>query len=79
MIGNAWGPVGRGAIERHRVRLENARANGVADTAEGQRVFKALADGGQVAMPFEKTFWSEGFGMVTDRFGTPWMVNVAHK
>ena len=52
---------------------------GVADTAEGQRVFKALADGGQVAMPFEKTFWSEGFGMVTDRFGTPWMVNVAHK
>ena len=52
---------------------------GVADTAEGQRVFKALADGGQVAMPFGKTFWSEGFGMVTDRFGTPWMVNVAHK
>ena len=52
---------------------------GVADTAEGQRVFKALADGGQVAMPFEKTFWSEGFGMVTDRFGTPWMVNVAQK
>jgi len=34
VIGNAWGPVGRGAIERHRVRLENARANGVADTAE---------------------------------------------
>ena len=28
-------------------------------------------------MPFQKTFWSEGFGMVTDRFGTPWMVNVA--
>lgn len=28
-------------------------------------------------MPFQKTFWSEGFGMVTDRFGTPWMVNAA--
>jgi PhnB protein len=27
------------------------------------------------AMPFEKTFWSPGFGMVVDRFGTPWMVN----
>jgi PhnB protein len=26
-------------------------------------------------MPFQKTFWSEGFGMFTDRFGTPWMVN----
>lgn len=49
---------------------------GVDNTDEGQRVFKALAQGGQVAMPFEKTFWSPGFGMVTDRFGTPWMVNV---
>jgi PhnB protein len=27
-------------------------------------------------MPFQKTFWSEGFGMVVDRFGTPWMVNL---
>lgn len=43
---------------------------------EGRRAFDALAAGGQVAMPFEKTFWSPGFGMVTDRYGTPWMVNV---
>ena len=42
-----------------------------------QRVFDALAVGGQVTMPFAATFWSPGFGMVTDRFGTPWMVNVA--
>jgi PhnB protein len=28
-------------------------------------------------MPFAATFWSPGFGMVTDRFGIPWMVNVA--
>ncbi|MBS0506090.1 MAG: VOC family protein [Proteobacteria bacterium] len=48
----------------------------VADVAEGQRVFDGLAQGGTVAMPFGKTFWSPGFGMVTDRFGTPWMVNV---
>ncbi len=48
----------------------------VETNAEGTRVFDALADGGKVTMPFEKTFWSEGFGMVTDRFGTPWMVNV---
>lgn len=47
-----------------------------ANAAEGHRVFDALAAGGAVAMPFAKTFWSEGFGMVTDRFGTPWMVNV---
>jgi len=43
-------------------------------TAEAQRIFDALADGGSVEMPFQKTFWSEGFGMATDRFGTPWMV-----
>ncbi|MBK6613869.1 VOC family protein [Ottowia sp.] len=45
--------------------------------AEGQRVFDGLAEGGQATMPFTQTFWSPGFGMVTDRFGTPWMVNVA--
>ena len=43
---------------------------------EAERIFAALSDGGQVTMPFDKTFWSTGFGMVTDRFGTPWMVNV---
>ena len=42
--------------------------------AESHRVFDALADGGSVQLPFQKTFWSEGFGMLTDRFGTPWMV-----
>lgn len=42
--------------------------------AEAKRVFDALANDGKVAMPLEKTFWSEAFGMVVDRFGTPWMV-----
>ena len=41
---------------------------------DAERVFKALADGGHVTLPFQKTFWSAGFGMVTDRFGIPWMV-----
>jgi PhnB protein len=40
--------------------------------AEGRRVFNALAEGGQVTMPLGETFWAEAFGMVTDRFGTPW-------
>ena len=44
--------------------------------AEARRIFDALAEGGTVAMPFEPTFWAAGgFGMCTDRFGTPWMVN----
>jgi PhnB protein len=45
------------------------------DVSEGERIFKALADNGKVHMPFQKTFWSPGFGMLVDRFGTPWMVN----
>ena len=44
--------------------------------AEADRVFTALADGGEVRMPLEKTFWSPRFGMLTDRFGVGWMVNV---
>jgi PhnB protein len=43
--------------------------------AEAKRVFDALAEGGKVTMPLEKTFWAEAFGMLVDRFGTPWMVN----
>lgn len=42
--------------------------------AEAERVFHALADGGTVLMPLNKTFWAETFGMLADRFGTPWMV-----
>lgn len=49
----------------------------VASATEAERIFKALADRGKVTMPFEKTFWSPGFGMAVDRFGTPWMVNTA--
>ena len=41
---------------------------------EAKRIFDALADGGTVIMPMGKTFWAEAFGMVNDRFGTPWMV-----
>jgi PhnB protein len=45
--------------------------------AEVDRVFTALAEGGKVQMPLEKTFWSPWFGMVTDKFGMDWMVGVA--
>lgn len=44
------------------------------DVAEAQRLFAALSEGGTVTMPVAKTFWSEGFGMLVDRFGVPWMV-----
>jgi PhnB protein len=45
------------------------------DIAEGERIFNALAENGNVTMPFQKTFWSPGFGMCVDQFGIPWMVN----
>ena len=48
----------------------------VADDAEAKRVFTALGDGGNVTMPLAKTFWTSSFGMLTDKFGVPWMVNV---
>jgi PhnB protein len=43
--------------------------------AEAERIFQALAQGGRVTMPLEKTFWAERFGMVVDRFGIPWLIN----
>lgn len=45
------------------------------DVAEAERIFNALAEGGTVGMPFQATFWSRGFGMCTDQFAIPWMVN----
>jgi PhnB protein len=44
--------------------------------AEADKFFNALTDGGKVIMPLTKTFWSPRFGMVTDKFGVMWMVNV---
>lgn len=64
--------------------MKNAKYDGMkhfrvsltyADSAEAKRAFDALAEGGTVDLPFSETFWSPGFGMLVDRFGTPWMIN----
>lgn len=47
------------------------------DLAKAERVFRGLAEGGSVGMAWGETFWAKGFGMLTDRFGIPWMVQVA--
>ena len=49
-------------------------ALGVADPAEAEKRFNALAEGGDVRMPLTKTFFSPAFGMVADKFGVSWMV-----
>jgi PhnB protein len=43
---------------------------------EADRIFAALADGGQVKLPLTKTFFSPRFGMLEDRFGVGWMISV---
>jgi PhnB protein len=48
----------------------------VPNEAEADRLFTALAEGGQVQMPMAKTFFSPRFGMVVDRFGVSWMIVV---
>lgn len=50
-----------------------------ANEAEADRLFNALADGGQVQVPMSKTFFSPRFGMLADRFGVGWMVIVMHQ
>lgn len=46
-----------------------------ATVAEARRAFDALSRGGSVFMPFGKTFWSPGYGMLVDGFGVNWMIS----
>jgi PhnB protein len=48
-----------------------------ASESEAERLFGALADGGKVQMPLSRTFFAQRFGMVIDRFGVLWMINMA--
>lgn len=47
----------------------------IKNPAEAETTFQALAEQGEVTMPLQETFWAKKFGMLTDRFGIPWMVN----
>jgi PhnB protein len=51
----------------------------VADEAQAEQKFAALADGGKITMPLMKTFFAPKFGMVQDRFGIQWMIVVQHQ
>lgn len=46
------------------------------DFPSAETAFSALAEGGEVTMPFQKTFWTPGFGSLVDKWGTPWMISV---
>ncbi len=45
------------------------------DPAQAENVFAALAEGGTITQPLQQTFWARAFGMLTDRFGIPWIIN----
>lgn len=47
----------------------------MSSTEAAADAFAALSEGGEITMPFGPTEWSEGFGMVTDRFGAHWMIS----
>jgi PhnB protein len=47
--------------------------------AEADRAFAALAEGGEIKRPLTETFFSPRFGMVADRFGVAWLIQVAPK
>jgi PhnB protein len=47
----------------------------IADLADAERVFHALAENGIVTFPIQQTFWAARFGMLVDQFGIPWIIN----
>ncbi|MFJ3902820.1 VOC family protein [Streptomyces sp. NPDC090025] len=49
------------------------------DAAELRGYWEKLAQAGTVAVPLEKQMWGDVFGMVTDRFGITWMVNITEQ
>ena len=51
----------------------------LSDAAEAERVFAMLAEGGVIHVRLEETFWAARFGVVTDRFGIPWVMNCEKK
>ncbi|WP_244827502.1 VOC family protein [Caballeronia sp. TF1N1] len=48
------------------------------DAASGERMFNQLVVGGEVLTPWQATFFTAGFGMLKDRFGVPWLINVVN-
>lgn len=53
----------------------NSVALNLTSVTEAERVFNALAEGGNIEMPLQQTFWALSFGSLKDRFGVPWLIN----
>ena len=68
-------PEGQSATSGSNISL----AYGLDDPAAAETMFERLADGGNVTMPLQETFWADRFGMLTDKFGINWMFNCEKK
>ena len=60
----------------HSAKVELSINGSSADEADMKKIFDKLADGGKVRMPLSKQFWGDTFGMLTDKFGVDWMMNI---
>ncbi|MCP1381342.1 VOC family protein [Runella salmonicolor] len=71
--------MGTDALESmgHTLTLGNnlSLAIGAESKEEAEKIFNGLAEGGEVEMPLQDTFWGAYFGMTADKFGIKWMVN----
>jgi PhnB protein len=61
--------------ERYEPEKGSSVSLGIDKPADADRIFGVLAENGTVQMPIQETFWAQRFGMLVDRFGTPWMIN----
>jgi PhnB protein len=78
-IGSSTILMGTDALESmgHTLTLGNnlSLAIGAESKEEAEKIFHGLAEGGEVEMPLQDTFWGAYFGMTADKFGIKWMVN----
>ena len=67
------------ATRRRTCPTKGSRASSIAvdyaSVDKAETVFAVLAAGGQVTMPMQSAFWAKRWGMLVDKFGTPWIVN----
>jgi PhnB protein len=76
-IGDTIIMAGDSIHEEHPVTMGNniSMALGVDTAEEAETMFAKMAEGGQVTMPLQETFWASRFGMLQDKFGINWMFN----
>jgi len=74
LVGNGIVPMESDAHDRYEPMKGFSVTVNTKKPAEAERIFNALADKATVALSLGETFFTTKFGMLTDKFGTPWMI-----